>query len=295
VPYRHNFELTYMHDSVDILGLASTGVGFLCTQLATVYTQLAVAMGWTPRYLLTRNPQGDEHATNEIWSNQYNKWVFVDVTWNVHVEKSGIPQSALEVRREWLANKGRNLVYVFGAGATETRYTSLQFPVKRNDNKAWQLWPLDDSFAAYLYDLAWLRRNDFFSNNLLFWDNVVIYKDSANAGDDGWSFGNEPEAEVPMIYHDVNRVDIHVASRDARLVTVKLDAQGPRNVTPNFKEFVVRANGGDWQTLQGDTLTLGATGANTVIQARIRNKFGVLGPVTTRSLRPYALPLNTRP
>jgi hypothetical protein len=293
IPYQHNYDLSYMHDSLDILSLATAGTGFLCTQLSAVYTQLAVSMGWTSRYIFNRNPNGDEHSTNEIWSNQLGKWVFIDVTWNLHMEKSGVPLSAMEIRREWLANKGRSLVYVYGAGADEARYTASQFPVKRNDNRAWREWPLDEAYLGYLWEMAYVGRNDFFSNDVMFWDNIQIYRDEANGNDDSWGFRHQPAADVETLYHDVNRVDIQLASRDARLVTVKLDAGGPRNTTPNFKEFLVRVNGGDWKALTGDSLTVGANGPNTTLQARVRNKFGVLGPVTTRVLRPYAQPLTT--
>ncbi len=290
VPYRHNYDLSYMHDSLDILGLATSGVGFLCTQFSTVYTQLAVSMGWTARYIFNRDRNGNEHSTNEIWSNQLGKWVYIDVTWNLHVEKSGVPLSALEFRREVLANGGRNVVFVFGAGANEARYTTAQFPIKRKDNLAWQEWPLDDFYLGYTWEMAWIGRNDFFSNDFLFWDNILVYRDDANEDDDTWGFRLQPDADASTLYHDVNRVDIQLSARDARVATVKLDASGPRNITPNFKEFLVRVNGGDWKALNGDTLSVGVTGPNVTIQARVRNKFGVLGPVTTRVLRPYAQP-----
>lgn len=293
IPYRQNYDYAYLHDSLDILSLATSGIGVLCTQLSTVYTQLAVAMGWTARYIYNRNPAGDEHSTNEIWSNQLGKWIYIDTTWNLHVEKSGVPLSALEVRREWLANKGRNLVYVFGAGANEARYTSAQFPVKRSDNRAWQLWPLNDVWISYTWEMAWIGRNDFFANNELFWDGVQVYKDAAVEDDQGWGFRNQPAPGVAMLYHDVNRVDIQLSSRDARVVTVRLDSSGPRNITPNFDRFLVRVNGGEWMPLEGDTLAVRAAGPNTTVQARVRNKSGVLGPVATRVLRSYAQPLAT--
>ncbi len=290
VPYRQNYEYSQVHDSLQILELATSNIGVLCTQFSAVYTQLAAAMGWTSRYVYNRNPAGDEHSTNEIWSNQLAKWIYIDTTWNLHVEKSGVPLSALEVRREWLANKGRNLVYVFGAGADEARYTNAQFPVKRSDNRAWLLWPLDDSWVSYTWQLAWIGRNDFFTSNYLFWDAIQVYKDEAVENDDTWGLRQQPAADAEALYHDVNRVDIQLSSSAARLVTVKLDASGPGNITPNFDRFLVRTNGGDWKVLEGDTVTVGATGPNTTVQARVRNKFGVLGPVTTRVLRSYAQP-----
>jgi len=291
IPYRQNYEYSQLHNSLQILQLATANIGVLCTQLSAVYTQLAVAMGWTSRYVYNRNPAGDEHSTNEIWSNQLAKWIYIDTTWNLHVEKSGVPLSALEVRREWLANKGRNLVYVFGAGAGEARYTTAQFPVKRSDNRAWQLWPLDDTWVSYTWQIAWIGRNDFFTNNQRFWDTIWIYTDEANDNDDGWGLRQQPALDAASLYHDVNRVDIHLSSRDARLVTVRLDASGPGNITPNFDRFLVRVNGSEWRAVDGDTVTVGATGPNTTVQARVRNKFGVLGPVATRVLRSYAQPL----
>jgi hypothetical protein len=152
------------------------------------------------------------------------------------------------------------------------------------------MWPLDTRWVSYTWEMAWIGRNDFFTNNHRFWDDVLIYRDGANEDDDTWGFRHKPAADAASLYHDVNRVDLHLSSLDGRVVTVRLDASGPANVTPNFETYMVRVNGGEWRKVTGDTVTVAVSGPYATVQARARNKFGVVGPVTTRTLRPGAGP-----
>jgi hypothetical protein len=265
--------------------MAAGGASFHCTHFAAIYMQTAVSMGWTSRYLFVRNTEREEHATNEIWSNEWAKWIFIDVTWNLHIEKDGVPLSGLEIRKEWLANGGEDLVYVFGAGEDEIRYTAADFPVERDDNNAWSWWPIDEIFMTYTYQMAFVTRNDFFSHSdgsgADIWDRIVVLKDSVNGGDKGWSLRDRPNIQdMRALYHDVNRVDIAACELDNRTVMLKLDAFGPYNDSPNFETYLVRVGDGEWEVSDG-MVTLRGRERKVPVQARIRNKFGVLGPVTT--------------
>ena len=290
VDFRHNYRFGNLRNTLGILAMAAEGTGFHCSQFAAVYTQLAVAMGWTPRYLFMRNTRAEEHASNEIWSNEWAKWVFIDVTWNLHIEKDGVPLSTLEIRKEWLTNGGTDLVYVFGAGEQSERYTSDDFPVQRSDNNAWIWWPIDEVFISYTYQMALVTRNDFFSHGdgsgEAIWDDIVILKDEVNGSDRRWSFRNRPNVtDMRALYHDVNRVDILACDLDARTLALKLDAFGPFNDTPNFQEYLVRIGDGPWRVSEPLVVLRGRERSRTV-QARVRNKAGVLGPVATYTWNP---------
>ena len=92
IPYELNYGDSELRDSINILRRAKKGDAFLCTTMSTVFLQCAVSMGWTPRHIFLRKPTKEEHAGNDIWSNQYRKWVYIDgATWNIHFEKQGMP------------------------------------------------------------------------------------------------------------------------------------------------------------------------------------------------------------
>ena len=284
VDFKHNYPLGNLRNALEILRLERSGATFHCSHFAAVYMQCAVSMGWTARYFFLRNVKEEEHAVNEVWSNQLGKWIFVDVTWNVHIEKGGVPLSILEIRNEWIRNGGRDVVYVFGAGENEARYTHEDFPVERSDNNAWIWWPLDEIFITYTWEIALIGRNDFFSGRVGegegFWDLIYIVRDSLNDWDTGWSLrGRTDVDDMRALYHDVNRVDIHASPADEHTLAVHLDAFGPYNYSPNFQGFEIRLNGGAWKSADAD-FTWELNRRRNLLEARMRNRFGVSGPVT---------------
>jgi len=284
VDFKHNYGLGNLRNALRILRLARGGATFHCSHFAAVYMQCAVSMGWTARYFFLRNVKEEEHAVNEVWSNQLSKWIFVDVTWNVHIEKDSVPLSILEIRNEWIRNGGRDVVYVFGAGANEARYTHEDLPVERSDNNAWIWWPLDDIFITYTWEVALIGRNDFFTGRVGegdgFWDLIYVIKDSLNSWDEGWSLHRRTDVDdMRALYHDINRVDVRTEPAGGRSLRVRLDAFGPYNYTPNFREFEARINGGAWRAVGPDFRWDLGRGPN-VLEARVVNRFGVTRPVT---------------
>ena len=284
VEFKHNYAVGELRNAIKILRMGRKGSTFHCSHFAAVYLQSALSMGWTARYYFLQNIKQEIHAVNEIWSNDYRKWIFIDVTWNIHVEKNRVPLSLLEMREEWLKNHGMDVVYVFGAGENEIRYTFRDFPVERSDNNAWIWWPLDEIFITYTYEMALVGRNNFFSNGAgdgeEVWDNIYVLRDELNENDDTWSLRNRTDIDdMRALYHDINRVDIHPTRVTDRHLEIRLDAFGEYNFTPNFKEFLVRIDGREWKVSQ-DNFRWELTRRRNVLEARVRNRFGVLGPVS---------------
>lgn len=93
-------------DAMVILSLASRGLSLgMCTHYATVMSQCSAALGFTARTQIMRS-----HCINEVWSNQHGKWVAMDVggdsndetKFTYHMERQGVPLSALEAHRAWV-------------------------------------------------------------------------------------------------------------------------------------------------------------------------------------------------
>ena len=93
--------------ALEILRAIEEGHVFFCTHYARVFVSAAASMGWVDRALALRRHQGvsqggsSEHTSTEIWSNQYRKWIMLDPTSNMYLEKDGVPLSAFEIRQEW--------------------------------------------------------------------------------------------------------------------------------------------------------------------------------------------------
>jgi hypothetical protein len=292
VPYGLNYRDSELRDGVRILRRARNGQAFLCTNLSAVFIECAVSLGWTARNIYLRKPTGEEHAGNDIWSNQYRKWVYIDPTWNMHIERRGIPLGIHEIRREWIKNRGRDIVYVVGAGTRARRYVSRELPIVRKDSAIWRLIPLGRGWLNYTFQVAVVGRNDYFAccrdNQAGLWDTLYLVRDHFNRKDRRWPFLKSGTVVPPKkLFHDLNRVDVSVPHRKSYRkgpLAVELDGFGPNNHTPNFKEYQVRINDGEWKSVSDTSFTWYlASGPNT-LQARIVNSFGVAGPVTEKSI-----------
>ena len=89
--------------SLDILKRASNGESFRCVEYAKVTKDILLAMGYIARSMsiLAENADyagfGQAHAITEVWSNRFEKWVFLDPQINVYATKDEIPQSFYEI------------------------------------------------------------------------------------------------------------------------------------------------------------------------------------------------------
>ncbi len=104
-------------DAMTILDWIRGGItGGFCAQYSQVFLQSLAALGLHGRYVeigLENNPYA--HFVMEVWSNQYNKWVVMDVDYNMHFERKGVPLSALEVHQALVRSELSSVVSVAGA------------------------------------------------------------------------------------------------------------------------------------------------------------------------------------
>jgi len=149
--------------------------------------------------------------------------------------------------------------------------------------------------------VAYLTRNDLFSyldgNGTYIWDDILVIRDELNGNDSSWEFRRRPAVErIDDLYHDLNRVDIRVVpdySRSpgteaavpegggpAREVLISLEVYTDSSYTPNLAEVLVRVDEGQWEVSPALVRLRPPSGSPTVVEARIRNRFGVLGPVS---------------
>jgi len=85
--------------TLDTLHQAAEGNLFLCGDLARLYGMVAPAFGLDVRVVYLWTPPGDaNHVVTEIWDNELDKWVVIDVQENsIFTTRSGTPLSAVEI------------------------------------------------------------------------------------------------------------------------------------------------------------------------------------------------------
>lgn len=300
IDYDFKAEDKTLRNAIKILNGSKNGQSFLCTSLSALFMQCALSMGWTSRYFFLRKSTGQEHATNDLWSNQYKKWVFVNVTWNLHLEKDRIPLSIAEARTEWFKNRGRDLIYVFGAGKERVEYTYIDFPVKRKESRVWKRFPLDKKWLGYMEQVALVGRNDFFTHRdgdgRNIWDHIYIIKDRYNSEDKKWAFRNrQPVNNIRDMFHKLNNAIINIEGWSLvrndkfvvkwnKVIRIKLKSTGKNTYTPYFSKYMVSINDGKWIETGKRFKWMLKPGLNS-LRVRIVNSFGVKGPVSSVTIR----------
>lgn len=257
-----------------ILDAALKGHGFHCGHYMTVQNGIMNAYGYVTRTLgagpgVMGGPDG-HHGINEIWSNQFQKWFLSDAKYDHHFEKNGIPLSALEIRDEFLKNKGADMVKVKGPERTvtdadpETHLTKLQNAQTytwiewHGNNDMFTVWP-DHQELLVMYADA------YFNSHTWIWD-----------GKPHWAY-SQPAFMVKVedrdaIYWTPNTLKSEVTI-EGSLAHVALETQ-----TPNLKEIQMQeAPGGDWKPVPAG-IDLPLKGKRIEWSFRTVNRAGVIGP-----------------
>lgn len=98
---------------------ANKGKKFWCSQYAFTFLQCGLSLGWYTRKLGidVDHRFGEEemhHGIADIWSNPFKKWYVVDPANNIHFEKNNTPLNAVEIRKEYIRNKAKDVKGVIG-------------------------------------------------------------------------------------------------------------------------------------------------------------------------------------
>jgi predicted GH43/DUF377 family glycosyl hydrolase len=117
--WKFDFDQNFKGDAFAILEKAKTGCGFNCAHSMTVQHAVLSSMGYVSRYVLVDRNHKDlgssrHHGVNEVWSNDYAKWVLLDAQYDCHFERDGVPLSALELHEAVRKDGGQGVVLVRG-------------------------------------------------------------------------------------------------------------------------------------------------------------------------------------
>lgn len=297
--YGHNFREQNLRNGIEILEGDKRGKSYLCTVYAALFVQAALSRGLTARYYYLRKPSGHQHAACEAWSNDANKWIFIDPTRNIHCEKEGTPLSLMEIRRAWLRDRGRSLTFVFGQGKERREYGFRDFPVRREENLLWKERPLEQSWVSYSWQVALVGRNDFASrdDNLekKIWSSIRALKCDSAARDTSWPFHRYPAiTTMEQLEAPLNTVRIlpgpegentctkvesnrYVCSSDR--IPITIGPPPPPGFIPFPERYQLRVKSGDWQDVPGSR-EISLSTSWTRLEGRVINRAGRAGPVS---------------
>lgn len=266
--------------ALEILKNVEEGHTFFCAQYGATFVSAAASLGWVDRALALRRHRdypgagSPEHTSTEIWSNQHRKWIMMDPTGNLVVEKDGVPLNAYEIRTEWFSREGKDLVFSIGKERKKHRKADLPIFLGRFAGFGDLTVPANEmekyGFTAYIPNTNLMDAGPDYGK-------MFIVKDQRCDGTK-WHERTVPANPAVDPYFPIGQA------------AVTLQAEGDkvrvafRTMTPNFKEYRVRMDGGEWRSSPDSLLWALRPGSNR-LEARTVNQFGVEGPVSTVELQ----------
>ncbi len=265
--------------ALEILKAVDEGHTFFCAHYGDVLVSAAASLGWVDRSLALRRPNhlgsgSTEHTLTEIWSNQHRKWVMLDPTFAMYVERDGVPLNAYEIRESWFGRDGKDLAFVLGA--ERKKYRREDLPVFRARHAGFGDLTLD---AAGMHKFAFLG---YIPNTNLMdagpdYGRMFITQDRVCEGT-SWHKRKNPKDPAREPYFPIQQAALSLVPGKGLALEVSI-----RTLTPNFKAFKARVDGKAWaETPAAFTWTL-HPGSNR-LEAVSVNKFGVEGPASAVEL-----------
>ena len=266
--------------ALEILKAIEDGHSFFCAQYAEVLVSSAASLGWVDRPLALRRHQGvakaggsTEHSVTEIWSNQHRKWVMLDPTSNMYLEKNGVPLNAWEIRQEWFYHDGTDLVFVIGKEHRKFKKSDLPIMLQHFDGFG-DLAVHPDELDKYGFT-AWIPNTDLMDAGYDY-GKMFIVKDALCDGTQ-WHVRTVPANPATDPYFPIGQASMNLTAEGGTLhVTLK-------TLTPNFKQFEIRTDSGEWKP-SADKFEWNVHHSANLLEARAVNAFGVTGPVSTAVL-----------
>jgi hypothetical protein len=269
-------------DAFAILEKAKTGAGFHCTHSMTVQHAAMVSLGYIARDLgVDRNHEdlgrSTHHGVNEVWSNEFAKWILLDAKYDIHFERAGIPLSALEIHEAVRADGGKGVAKVQGIERREVPMETPEAPEATVRGYWWTSW--------YLHPAPFTEPHWSGSSRLLILENDAFRNTTWYRGADDnrlvkhWAYA--AKAFIPA--RDRHEIEWTPGVPDVRVRQAgpaELDVQ-LRSATPNFETYLARFNGGAWAPIPGTRVRWTLKPGENRFEIRTRNLAGVEGPIVS--------------
>jgi len=262
--------------ALEILDGIEEGHAFFCSQYAEVLVSAAASLGWVDRPLALRRHRGaakvggsTEHSVTEIWSNQHSKWVMLDPTSDLYLEKEGKPLDAVEIREEWFRRDGAGLVFVVGKERRRLRKADLPVVLGRFEGFG-DLALHPDELDTYGF-IGFIPNTDLMDRGYDY-GGMFIVQDALCDGT-RWHVRTVPANPLTDPYFPIGQAALSLRAEGGALRV------GLETLTPNFKGFEVRIDGGPWRPSEKEFRWDVRAGRNR-LEARSVNRFEVAGPIS---------------
>jgi hypothetical protein len=267
-----------------------------CAPFAVIYGALCIARGYTSRVLgLSTDGTAFDHAVCEVYAPEFHKWILVDPDFNIAYRRGGEWLNALELQEVWQSLKaqeapGSSLSTIHEQlrkkkdgipNATSVELVILGTagaPLRATNLFQSSCTGMNLEFFEYI---AYPVRNDYLSHDYPFghparWKQYVLRTAPTGPWPAVCPDAYEPQGS-DTLYWPVGRSWL---IPDEAATTGDASTWNLFTATPNFTHFEVRRDKGDWNRVDGHTLSWPLkTGAND-LEVRSVNLGGLRGETT---------------
>jgi len=239
-------------DALEILTAGDNQHG-MCVHFGTVFYQCALALGFNARPVILTN-----HYVADVWVNEFRRWVLMDVE-SVQPEgfrsygtahyvnaTSGVPMSVMELHREVHAvlRKGENsvptVIQKYTVDTNNTLHAEMDKVRSPKELRIFErfAYPERNNYLDRLEPWEEFHGQDYYHSDAHLW-----WLGETERGQEQ-EFSRRTDREGDLMW-TVNEVDLTLTA-STRPASVDVTAV---TVTPNFKEFMCRKNGGEWSSV----------------------------------------------
>ncbi len=220
-------------DSLNSLGILKSakydGQAYRCVEYGSVLHDVLIAFGYVARQVGIKNSEVDyggagmAHVVTEVWSNKYNKWVFLDPQWGIYAKHNGIPLNIYDIYKLKSSNQQKEIQFIKN-GKT----------VKANEYRKFLF-----NYLGYI-DIAFKNNNLHYSLSLKLEGkrNYMVFQ--------GFPMGNNVfTKDVDKVYFPLNQTMVLLDYLDSEYERAqneysKLDIKSVNNFNKNMYLFAAR-------------------------------------------------------
>lgn len=251
-----------------------------------------LSMGYQARHININSEGMSGHEVTEVWSNEFNKWIYLDPTIDTYYfdVETGVPLNLLETHNLLVEQMPRVETWKrpFSPDIGKEVISHIKVGMRQGNNPFSIIYSSGDNGGSWaLETMGYFRiipRNDFLSNPLP----VPVHQGATCWGWDGYlnwydeKFPKRDEYQrytnrASDFYQPLNQAKIYLNETDKPgVLKVQVD-----NFTPGgFDTLLVGIDDGSWVTRNESTWSWILKSGVNHIRVRTRNNRGILGPVS---------------
>jgi hypothetical protein len=251
-----------------------------------------LSMGYQARHININSEGMSGHEVTEVWSNEFNKWIYLDPTIDTYYfdTETGVPLNLLETHNLLVEQMPRIETWKrpFSPDIGKEVVSRIKVGMRQGNNPFSIIYSKGDNGGSWALETMGnfriIPRNDFLSNPLP----VPVHTGATCWGWDGflnWYDDTFPKRDEYQRY--TNRAtDFYQPLNQAKVFLNETDKPGVLkvevdNFTPGgFDTLLVGVNDGDWVTQNESSWSWVLRSGLNRVRVRTRNIRGVLGPVS---------------